>query len=71
MCDPVRDVVYATGYADGMLDAIDYKTGKTLASMCVGPKPSSMGLSPERGELFIGSGAGVLKVDVAKWLAKR
>jgi len=71
MCDPVRDKIYVAGYADGMLSVIDYKTGATDASFCVGPKPSSMALLAARGELFIGSGAGVLMVKLDELLKSK
>lgn len=71
VCDPKRDAIYATGYADGMFAALDYATGKTLARFAVGAKPSSMALLPEKGLLFIGSGAGILKIDVEKMLKSK
>jgi len=66
VCDMTRGNIYATGYADGMMSVIDYRSGRTKTSFGVGPKPSSMALLEDRGELFIGSGAGILKVDLGR-----
>lgn len=66
--DSKRKLLYGTSFSMGNFYVIDYETGKTLQKLSSGKKPSVMFLSKNNANLYLGSAAGIFKINLAAFL---
>ncbi len=69
--DEKRGLIYGVSRASGLLAVIDYTSGNTLKKLFVGPKPEAMVLDRATDHLFIGSGLGIISIDLKKFLTAK
>ncbi|MBI3784765.1 MAG: hypothetical protein HY270_15335 [Deltaproteobacteria bacterium] len=65
--DEKRGVFYATSRTTGELMVIDDASGKVLRSFAVGAKPEALKLARDADQLFLGSGRGIFRIDLARF----
>lgn len=69
--DARRDILYATGFLTGRLQAIRYSDKKILFDVPVGKRTNGLALPPEKDTLFVGSGEGIFEVRLAEFTASQ
>jgi hypothetical protein len=65
--DERRNVFYATSRTTGELLVIDDARGAIVRSFAVGAKPDALKLDTATDQLFLGSGRGVFRIDLARF----
>jgi hypothetical protein len=68
--DANRDLLIGTGFLDGELRVIDFKSGNTITRAAVGNKAASLYITPDSADLYLGSSWGVFRVRLNEFLAK-
>lgn len=66
--DAKRNLLYGLSFSHGDFWAINYATGKLLKRITCGKKPSVMFLSKNNEHLYIGSAAGIFKINLDAFL---
>lgn len=66
--DSKRKLLYGTSFSMGNFYVMDYETGKTIKQISCGKKPSVMFLSKNNKHLYLGSAAGIFKINLNKFL---
>lgn len=69
--DEKRGVFYATSRTTGELLVIDDARGEVVRTFAVGAKPEALRLDREADQLFLGSGRGVFRIDLGRFMAPR
>lgn len=62
--DARRNLIYTGSYAQGDIQIIDYRTGKLLRRIFIGPKVTTLFLAPDLDSLYIASGSGIFNMDL-------
>lgn len=65
--DQKRGLFYATSRTTGELLVIDDAQGEVVRSFAVGAKPDALRLDPATDQLFLASGRGVFRIDLARF----
>ena len=68
--DERRGLFYALCHAPGLLLVIEDESGKTIKNVPVGAKPEPIWLDRESDQLFLGSGLGILQIDLKTFLGE-
>jgi hypothetical protein len=66
--DKRRELLIGTGFLNGDLRIMDFRTGRTLARANVGNKAASLFLTPGSDSLYLGSARGIFRVDMSRFL---
>ena len=66
--DPKRNRIYTASRTTGKLAVIDYGSGRTLKHEPVGAKPEALYLDRGADCLYLGSGAGIIRIDLTAFL---
>jgi hypothetical protein len=66
--DERRNLIYTSSRATGYLRVIDYESGKTIRRVPVGQKAEPLYFDRENDRLYIGSKAGIFKIDLKKFI---
>lgn len=66
--DTARGLLFALGFTRGDLHVIDLKTGKALRKLNVGSKGLGLRYHAPRDELYLGTSAGIMKIEVPQLL---
>lgn len=66
--DPQRNRIYTASRTTGKLAVIDYASGRTLKHVPVGAKPEALYLDHAADCLYLGSQAGIIRIDLAAFL---
>jgi hypothetical protein len=69
--DEKRGLFYAISRTSGELLVIDDRRGEVINRFAVGAKPEAMRLDAAADQLFLGSAAGIFRVDLARFWASR
>ncbi|NLH50683.1 MAG: hypothetical protein GX444_19075 [Myxococcales bacterium] len=66
--DPQRNRIYTASRTTGKLAVIDYDSGRTLKHVPIGAKPEALYLDRAADCLYLGSQAGIIRIDLAAFL---
>lgn len=66
--DKRRELLIGTGFLNGDLRIMDFRTGKTLKRANVGNKAASLFLTPADDTLYLGSSRGIFRVDMDRFV---